>query len=133
MAGMKSRGWGAGQRGQEGVGQRGQWGLGQRTSLMNCTTLLRWQSCIIPGGGASRQRGSGISDGCAVRIRISRCVARSMPAGRCEHRLEGSSGSEGPSLGGLSHTLDQMHGQVSFLSSSAALDGKRDDRLYGRG
>ena len=113
------------------MGQRGQWGLGQRTSLMNCTTLSRWQSCIMPGGGASRQRGSGISDGCAVRIRISRCVARSMPAGG--HRVEESSGSEGPSLGGLSHTLDQMHGKSSSLSSPAARDEKRDDRLYGRG
>ena len=44
--------WGVG--GTWSRGSRRGWGLGQRASLMNCTTLSRWQSCIIPGGGASR-------------------------------------------------------------------------------
>ena len=37
---------------------------------------MRWQSCSMPAGGASRQPGSGISAGWAMRISITRCTAR---------------------------------------------------------
>ena len=59
--GVLWRGGGRGQGAQRGAAEGepservGRGGDGaSRTSLMNCTTLSRWQSCIMPGGGLSK-------------------------------------------------------------------------------